>query len=121
MLRPAEAEIEEIHLKAVKQAEKAVQERKRSLSEPGKNPLRRRRSRLGPKAEARARAHTTRFVLGVAMPEQSNDYRVVVFGAGGVGKSSLALRFVKGTFRDAYIPTIEDTYTQVNLPSVFHP
>ncbi|XP_063056103.1 GTP-binding protein Di-Ras1a [Engraulis encrasicolus] len=47
------------------------------------------------------------------MPEQSNDYRVVVFGAGGVGKSSLVLRFVKGTFRDTYIPTVEDTYTQV--------
>ncbi|XP_037326002.1 GTP-binding protein Di-Ras1a isoform X1 [Pungitius pungitius] len=48
-----------------------------------------------------------------SMPEQSNDYRVVVFGAGGVGKSSLVLRFVKGTFRDTYIPTVEDTYRQV--------
>ncbi|NXL02889.1 DIRA2 protein, partial [Mesembrinibis cayennensis] len=47
------------------------------------------------------------------MPEQSNDYRVVVFGAGGVGKSSLVLRFVKGTFRESYIPTMEDTYRQV--------
>ncbi|KAM9367215.1 GTP-binding protein Di-Ras2 [Phaethornis superciliosus] len=47
------------------------------------------------------------------MPEQSNDYRVVVFGAGGVGKSSLVLRFVKGTFREIYIPTVEDTYRQV--------
>ncbi|XP_063156215.1 GTP-binding protein Di-Ras3 [Candoia aspera] len=47
------------------------------------------------------------------MPEQSNDYRVVVFGAAGVGKSSLVLRFIRGTFRETYIPTIEDTYRQV--------
>ncbi|XP_072129950.1 GTP-binding protein Di-Ras2-like [Mobula birostris] len=47
------------------------------------------------------------------MPEQSNDYRVVVFGAAGVGKSSLVLRFVRGTFRETYIPTVEDTYRQV--------
>ncbi|XP_007433644.1 GTP-binding protein Di-Ras3 [Python bivittatus] len=47
------------------------------------------------------------------MPEQSNDYRVVVFGAAGVGKSSLVLRFIRGTFRETYIPTVEDTYRQV--------
>jgi len=47
------------------------------------------------------------------MPEQSNDYRVVVFGAGGVGKSSIVLRFVNGTFTDSYTPTVEDTYRQV--------
>ena len=49
------------------------------------------------------------------MPEQPNDYRVAVFGASGVGKSSLVLRFVKGTFREAYVPTIEDTFRQVHL------
>ncbi|CAN0135499.1 GTP-binding protein Di-Ras2-like [Lethenteron reissneri] len=47
------------------------------------------------------------------MPEPSSDYHVVVFGAGGVGKSSLVLRFVRGTFREAYVPTVEDTYRQV--------
>ena len=47
------------------------------------------------------------------MPEQSNDYRVVVFGTGGVGKTSLVLRFINGSFRDSYIPTIEDTYRKV--------
>ena len=50
------------------------------------------------------------------MPEQSNDYQprwLVFLVAGGVGKSSLVLRFVRGPFRDNYVPTIEDTYRQV--------
>ena len=59
------------------------------------------------------------IVIG-SMPEQSNDYRVVVFGAGGVGKSSLVLRFVKGTFRESYIPTVEDTYRQVSQINSTH-
>ncbi|XP_078733146.1 uncharacterized protein LOC144947711 isoform X3 [Lampetra fluviatilis] len=52
------------------------------------------------------------------MPEPSSDYHVVVFGAGGVGKSSLVLRFVRGTFREAYVPTVEDTYRQLRQERV---
>ena len=51
------------------------------------------------------------------MPEQSNDYRVVTFGTGGVGKTSLVLRFINETFNESYIPTIEDTYRKVFINS----
>ena len=54
------------------------------------------------------------------MPEQSNDYRVVTFGTGGVGKTSLVLRFINGSFNDSYIPTIEDTYRKVLRIFVFY-
>lgn len=41
---------------------------------------------------------------------KSNPYKIVVFGSGGVGKSSVTLRFVSGIFTDEYLPTIEDCY-----------
>lgn len=42
-------------------------------------------------------------------------WRFAWWMTGGVGKSSLVLRFIKGTFRESYIPTIEDTYRQVRF------
>lgn len=38
------------------------------------------------------------------------DYKLVVLGAGGVGKSCLTVQFVQGIYLDSYDPTIEDSY-----------
>lgn len=41
------------------------------------------------------------------------DYKVVVLGAGGVGKSALTVQFVQGVYIESYDPTIEDSYRKV--------
>lgn len=38
------------------------------------------------------------------------EYKIVVFGAGAVGKSALTIQFVQGQFITDYDPTIEDSY-----------
>ncbi|KNC52134.1 Ras family small GTPase RAP-1b [Thecamonas trahens ATCC 50062] len=38
------------------------------------------------------------------------EYRLVVMGAGGVGKSALTVMFVQGHFVEEYDPTVEDSH-----------
>jgi len=40
----------------------------------------------------------------------SNEYKLVIVGGGGVGKSALTIQLIQGHFVDEYDPTIEDSY-----------
>ncbi|UJR20889.1 hypothetical protein I4U23_023998 [Adineta vaga] len=40
------------------------------------------------------------------------EYKLVVLGSGGVGKSALTVQFVQGIFVGKYDPTIEDCYSK---------
>jgi GTPase SAR1 family protein len=40
----------------------------------------------------------------------ANEFKLVVVGAGGVGKSALTIQLIQNHFVDEYDPTIEDSY-----------
>jgi len=49
-----------------------------------------------------------------------SEYKIVVLGGGGVGKSALTIRLVTDNFLDEYDPTIEDSYRkQVEIDGTF--
>ena len=48
--------------------------------------------------------------LSKSQTGQQIDYKVVVLGVASVGKSSITLMFVNGTFSNEYNPTLQDTF-----------
>lgn len=43
----------------------------------------------------------------------SKAFKIGMFGGGGVGKTCITLRYLKGEFTEGYIPTIEDEFSKV--------
>ncbi|EFC50878.1 ras family small GTPase [Naegleria gruberi] len=39
-----------------------------------------------------------------------SDYKLVILGSGGVGKTACTIQFIQGSFIERYDPTIEDSY-----------
>eukprot|EP00727_Mastigamoeba_balamuthi_P012671 m51a1_g8026 putative protein serine threonine kinase (1159) ;mRNA; f:14879-19850 len=104
----------------------AAQQRRDALTESGmyipprQQAQQQQQQQQGPPAVA-TRAPLTASVGGVGAPVRtvtigppvvgtSAEYKIVVVGSGGVGKSALTISFVQNHFIAEYDPTIEDSY-----------
>lgn len=51
------------------------------------------------------------FFLSLSPEHRMTEYKLVVVGAGGVGKSALTIQLIQNHFVDEYDPTIEVQFT----------
>ena len=51
------------------------------------------------------------------IPRTGPEYKLVVVGGGGVGKSAIIIQFIQNHFVDEYDPTIEDSYRKQMIVS----
>jgi len=59
------------------------------------------------------------FELVRSVPRTALQYKIVLVGGGGVGKSTYTIQFVQNQFVDCYDPTLEDSYRkQVMIPGL---
>lgn len=61
-------------------------------------------------AKSRTNVEEAFFNLVREIPRGGMEYKLVIVGAGGVGKSALCIQFIQNHFVDEYDPTIEDSY-----------
>ena len=61
---------------------------------------------------------TAKIMLSL-FSERMTEYKLVVVGAGGVGKSALTIQLIQNHFVDEYDPTIEDSYRK-QVPYIEH-
>eukprot|EP01130_Rhizamoeba_saxonica_P007606 TRINITY_DN3074_c0_g1_i1.p1 TRINITY_DN3074_c0_g1~~TRINITY_DN3074_c0_g1_i1.p1 ORF type:complete len:918 (-),score=249.55 TRINITY_DN3074_c0_g1_i1:85-2631(-) len=61
-------------------------------------------------AKTRINIEESIFELCRMIPRQGLEYKLVIVGGGGVGKSAYTIQFIQNHFVDEYDPTIEDSY-----------
>ena len=61
-------------------------------------------------AKARINIEESIFDLVRTIPRYGKEYKLVIMGGGGVGKSAICIQFIQNHFVDEYDPTIEDSY-----------